>query len=162
MILKYFSDIQEASNSSEVPVDKKTRMTVRLLDGKTVSKVFNTQEKFNAVLIWIKSHISIEQFGLMTNFPKKIFTGEDYKLSLHELDLVPSATIFVTQPEQWDNLKVHEGVKTEDESRKVEEKRRKEEIEKRNKEMDEERVALERVRNQIEDDKAARRQRWPK
>lgn len=97
----------------------------------------------------------------MTSFPKKVFTDEDYDQSLDVLNLVPSAALIVTPIEKWDNLKVYKGIKSDDESRKAEEKRRQEEIEKQLKKKEEENLALERVRAQIEDDKAARRLRWP-
>lgn len=124
--------------------------------------MFKAQAKLNAVVLWIQSHLNTDQFGLMTNFPKKVFTVEDYKQSLDALNLVPSAVVIVTPFEKWDNLKKYEGTKNDDESRKVEEKRRQEEVEKQFKKTEEERLALERVRVQIEDDKAARRQKWPK
>lgn len=139
----------------------KTRILVRLLNGETLSKVFNATDKLNDVLLWIQLHTVIKQFDLMTNFPKKVFTEEDYRQSLDELHLVPSAVVIATEPDKWNDLKEYRGITTEDENRQVEEKRRKEEIDKQVKEMEEERVALERVRCQIDDDKAARRQRWP-
>lgn len=142
--------------------DNKTRILVRLLDGKTLSEVFNSRDKLNAVVSWIQLHINTKEFGIMTNFPKKVFSDEDYKQSLDALHLVPSAVLIVTQLEKWDNLKVYYGEQADDERKKVEEKRRKEEVEKQFLKMEEERLALERVRTQIEDDKAARRQRWPK
>lgn len=98
----------------------------------------------------------------MTNFPKKVFTDEDYKQSLDALRLVPSAVLIVTPYEKWDNLKVYHGEKNDDKIQKAEEKKRKEEVEKQFQKMEEERLALERVRTQIKDDKAARRERWPK
>jgi len=141
--------------------EKKTRILVRLLDGKTLTKEFNTKEKLNAVLFWIQSHISSEEFGLMTNFPKKVFTAKDYEQSLDALNLVPSAVVIVAQLEKWDNLKVYHGIENDDEIRKAEERRRLEELQKQLMKKEEERMALERVRAQIEEDKAARRLRWP-
>lgn len=161
---KYFSETRIVSNSIDVAKnsDKTTRMLARLLDGKTISKSFNAQEKLMAVRVWIESTIKTDKFGLMTSFPKKVFTDEDYDLSLEILNLVPSGVVIVTQLEKWCNLKVYDGKEKNDEIRKIEEKRRKEEVEKQLKERDDERKALERVRAQIEDDKAARRQRWPR
>ncbi len=113
-------------------------------------------------MTWIRSHHPTEQFGLMTNHPRKVFTGEDYTQCLIALKLFPSAVVIVIQQDKWDAMEEYRGATNSDENRKIEEKRRKEEIEKRFKEMEEERSALERVRLQIEDDKAARRQRWPR
>lgn len=141
--------------------NKKTQIRVRLLDGKTLTKVFNEQENLRAVVTWIQSHVHTEQFGLMINFPKKVFTHEDYGQSLHSLDLVPSASIIVTQIEKWNNLKAYHEVNNDDGKRKAEEERRRKEVEEQLKKSEEERLALERVRAQIEDDKTARRQRWP-
>lgn len=132
-----------------------------MLNGKTLSKEFNSNDKLNDILLWIQSHIPTEQFGLMTNFPKKVFSAEDYKQSLATLNLVPSAVVIVTQPDKWNELKEYRGISNDDENRKIEERRRKEEADKQLKKIEEERLALERVRTQIEDDKAARRQRWP-
>lgn len=118
-----------------------------------------------AVVKWIESshhHIKHCEFGLMTTFPKKRFTDQDYQFTLSELNLVPSAVLIVTELEKWTDLKVHYEKPEVDELRELEEKRRKKEIEEQTKVMHEERVALERVRLQIEDDKAARRLRWPR
>lgn len=98
----------------------------------------------------------------MTNFPKKVFTVDEYAQTLDELNLVPSAVLIATQPEKWCDLKEYRETKDYEEKRRVEEAKRKKEVDKQLKEKEEESTALARVRRQIEDDKAARRRRWPK
>lgn len=116
---KYFSET--VANKISVNSNKKTRMLVRLLNGETLSKVFNATDKLYDVLLWIQLHTATEQFDLMTNFPKKVYTEDDYEQSLDELHLVPSAVVIVTEPDKWNNLKEYRGITTEDENRQVEE-----------------------------------------
>ncbi|XP_037032424.1 UBX domain-containing protein 1-A-like isoform X2 [Bradysia coprophila] len=154
------SNGKSGSSNTSTNSNQTTRILIRLLNGKQISKTFNASDRLNDVLLWTRSVVA-EEFRLMTNFPKKIFTSEEYAKSLDELNLVPSAVLITTQVEKWCDLQQYRDTKNDDENRRVEEKRRKEEIEKRLKEVEEERLALERVRRQIEDDKARRRQRWP-
>lgn len=149
------------SSKTSVNSNKTTRILIRLLNGKQVSNTFNANDSLNDVLLWARTLIATKQFGLMTNFPKKVFADEDYAKTLDELNLVPSAVLIATQLEKWSDMKEHV-TKNDDESRMLEEKRRKDEMEEQCKALEEERLALERVRKQIEGDKAARRQRWPK
>ncbi|KAJ6646755.1 UBX domain-containing protein 1, partial [Pseudolycoriella hygida] len=161
------SEIDEASNSSAMctdrgtDADKSTRILVRLINGKTMSRVFNSQDKLRYIVNWVKLNSKTVNFGLMTNFPKKIFVEEDYNLTLQQLNLIPSAVLIVTNLEDWDDLKCYTQEDKNDKIRKVEEKRRKEEVDAQMKKLNEDRLALARVRAQIEDDKAARRFRWP-
>ncbi|KAG4067186.1 hypothetical protein HA402_000177 [Bradysia odoriphaga] len=152
---------ESGSLSISANSNKTTRILIRLLNGKQQSKTFKASDRLNDVLLWARSVITTEEFRLMTNFPKKIFTSEEYAKTLDELNLVPSAVLIATQVEKWCDLQEYRDTKNDDEKRRVEEKRRKEEIEKRLKEVEEEQLALARVRGQIEDDKARRRQRWP-
>lgn len=80
-------------SSSEV------KLQIRLPNGSTLSETFGAKEPLCAVRLFIEMNRSDDQgpFNLMTNFPKKIFSSEDYEKSLETLGLVPTATLFVSK-----------------------------------------------------------------
>lgn len=77
----------------------KTRIQIRLLNGTTIAETFDVKEELSAVRLFIQMKMAETQtsFGLMTNFPKKVFSNEDYQQKLEALGLVPSAVLIVTR-----------------------------------------------------------------
>ncbi|KAG5674533.1 hypothetical protein PVAND_004495 [Polypedilum vanderplanki] len=80
---------------------KETKIQIRLPNGSTLVETFDKREQLSAVRLFIQLKQGDEPgtfpFGMMTNFPRKVFTEEDYEKSLDELKLVPSAVIIVTK-----------------------------------------------------------------
>ncbi|CAB3222635.1 unnamed protein product [Arctia plantaginis] len=80
---------------------EQARIQIRLPDGKTLSHTFAAKEQLAAVRLYLQ--INAQEFAeedgfkLMTTFPKKIFTTEDYDKPLDLLGLVPSAVIIVSR-----------------------------------------------------------------
>ncbi|XP_055374803.1 UBX domain-containing protein 1 [Condylostylus longicornis] len=75
-----------------------TRIQIRLQDGGTLTETFGVKEQLSA----IRTFIQVKQgdmlpFDLMTSFPRKVFTDDDYEKPLEVLGLVPSAVIIVTK-----------------------------------------------------------------
>lgn len=76
-----------------------TRLQMRLLDGSTCVETFEAKEQLAAVRLFVQMKIGMETpIALMTSFPKKIFTEEDYETPLDALGLVPSAVLIATKP----------------------------------------------------------------
>ncbi|CAH2077005.1 unnamed protein product, partial [Iphiclides podalirius] len=77
------------------------RIQLRLPDGKSLSHTFSAKEQLAAVRLYLQLHAQEyaqqENFKLMTTFPKKIFTSDDYEKPLESLGLVPSAVIIVSK-----------------------------------------------------------------
>lgn len=75
-----------------------TRIQIRLLNGNTLVETFDVKEQLSAVRLFIQIKQGIDQpFGLMTNFPRKVYGDEDYEKPLEALGLVPSAVLIVTK-----------------------------------------------------------------
>ncbi|KAK2581274.1 hypothetical protein KPH14_008064 [Odynerus spinipes] len=74
-----------------------TKLQIRLTNGKTLMQSFGSKEQLSAVRLFVEMNRTdgCEPFNLMTNFPKKVFTEEDYDVPLGVLGLVPSAVIIV-------------------------------------------------------------------
>jgi len=69
-----------------------------LQDGGAITETFGVKEQLSA----IRTFIQVKQgdmlpFDLMTSFPRKVFTEDDYEKPLDVLGLVPSAVIIVTK-----------------------------------------------------------------
>lgn len=97
-------DLQPVSNTIVVPAKtpvkidySETKLQIRLTNGTTLTQNFGCKEQLSAVRLYIELNRTdgSEPFDLMTNFPKKIFTDNDYETPLEALDLVPSAVIIV-------------------------------------------------------------------
>ncbi|XP_053612491.1 UBX domain-containing protein 1 [Plodia interpunctella] len=77
------------------------RIQLRLPDGKALAHTFGAKEQLAAVKLYLQMHAqefaAEDSFKLMTTFPKKIFTSEDYEMPLELLGLVPSAVIIVSR-----------------------------------------------------------------
>lgn len=63
---------------------------IRLTNGKALTQSFNAKEPLAAVRLYVEMNRTDAQgsFNLMTNFPKKVFTGDDYDKPLTELGTV--------------------------------------------------------------------------
>lgn len=75
-----------------------TRIQIRLQNGNTLVETFDVKEQLSAVRLFIQIKQGIDEpFGLMTNFPRKVYVDEDYEKPLEVLGLVPSAVLIVTK-----------------------------------------------------------------
>ncbi|XP_067645136.1 UBX domain-containing protein 1 [Eurosta solidaginis] len=75
-----------------------TRIQIRLRDGSTLTETFNVKEQLSAVRVFIQLKTGDEApFNLMTSFPRKVFTDEDFEKPLDVLGLVPSAVLIMTK-----------------------------------------------------------------
>lgn len=90
------------SSSSSTPNTPKTytstRIQIRLLNGSTLVETFDVKEQLSAVRLFVQINQGIDEpFGLMTNFPRKVYTDEDFEKPLETLGLAPSAVLIVTK-----------------------------------------------------------------
>lgn len=75
------------------------RIQVRLQDGTALQETFDAKEQLAAVRLFVRLKLPNDTpFALMTTFPRKVFTDEDYEKPLEALGLVPSASLIVTKP----------------------------------------------------------------
>ncbi|KAJ9578760.1 hypothetical protein L9F63_005018 [Diploptera punctata] len=76
-----------------------TRLQIRLTNGQALTQTFGSKEQLSAVRLYVEMNRTDEAgpFSLMTNFPKKIFTEDDYEKPLDLLGLVPSAVVIVSR-----------------------------------------------------------------
>jgi len=75
------------------------RLQMRLIDGSAVTETFDAKEQLAAVRLFVQMKQGVDvPFSLMTSFPKKMFTEEDYEKPLDVLGLVPTAVLIVTKP----------------------------------------------------------------
>lgn len=74
-----------------------TKLQLRLTNGQTLTQSFGSKEQLSAVRLFIEMNRTDGDgpFQLMTTFPKKVFTDEDYDTPLDILGLVPSAVVIV-------------------------------------------------------------------
>lgn len=89
-----------AAPAPKVSYDQ-ARIQLRLPDGKALAHTFGAKEQLAAVRLYLQMNArefaQDDSFKLMTTFPKKIFTSEDYEKPLELLGLVPSAVIIVSR-----------------------------------------------------------------
>lgn len=74
------------------------RLQIRLPDGTTLKETFSSTEQLAAVRLYIEMNRkdgSSTDFDLMTTFPRRVFTEEEYNHPLSELGLSPSANVIV-------------------------------------------------------------------
>lgn len=77
-----------------------TRLQIRLPNGQSITNTFGCKEQLSAVRLYIEMNRSDGNSGpftIMTNFPKKVFSAEEYEMPLDTLGLVPSAVLIVTR-----------------------------------------------------------------
>lgn len=77
----------------------------RLTNGSTLTHTFGAKEQLASVRLFIqmnRTDVSAgggasEPFRIQTNFPKKVFTEDEYDKPLDVLGLVPSAVLMVSK-----------------------------------------------------------------
>lgn len=75
------------------------RIQVRLQDGTALQETFDAKEQLAAVRLFVRLKLPNDTpFTLMTTFPRKVFTEDDYEKPLEALGLVPSAVLTVAKP----------------------------------------------------------------
>ncbi|XP_050085431.1 UBX domain-containing protein 1-A [Anopheles aquasalis] len=75
------------------------KIAIRMMDGSQLVQTFQASEQLAAVRLFVQLKLGAidTPFGLMTNFPKKVFTDEEYDMPLDKLGLVPNAVLIVTK-----------------------------------------------------------------
>jgi len=75
------------------------KLQIRLIDGKVLTQEFGLKEPLSAVRLFVEMNRTDGDgpFKLMTNFPRKVFTQEDYEKPLESLGLAPAAILFVSK-----------------------------------------------------------------
>lgn len=92
------SSAASPSSSAAPKSYSNTRIQIRLLNGSTLVETFDVKEQLSAVRLFIQIKQGLDEpFGLMTNFPRKVYNDEDYEKPLETLGLVPSAVLIVTK-----------------------------------------------------------------
>lgn len=75
-----------------------TRIQIRNQDGSTLTETFEVKESLAAIRLFVQlKQGATVPFNLMTTFPRRVFTEEDYDKPLYLLGLVPSAVLIVTK-----------------------------------------------------------------
>jgi len=74
-------------------------LQIRLTNGRAIRGTFKPTDTINTVVNFIneKRTDGHEPFKLMTNFPKQVFGGEKYSMTLAELGLVPRGQLILTK-----------------------------------------------------------------
>lgn len=89
--------------AADKPAEKKSytsaKIAIRMMDGTQLVQTFQAGEQLAAVRLFVQLKMDAVDagFGLMTNFPKKVFTDEEYDMPLDKLGLVPNAVLIVTK-----------------------------------------------------------------
>lgn len=89
------------SVEKQQPQQQKTytevKLQIRLIDGKILTQDFGIKEPLSAVRLYVEMNRTDGDgpFKLMTSFPRKVFSPEDYDKPLESLGLAPAATLFV-------------------------------------------------------------------
>lgn len=75
------------------------KLQIRLTNGSALTHTFGAKEPLSAVRLYVEMNRTDEPglFSLMTSFPRKVFTEDDYDKPLDVLGLAPSAVIIVTK-----------------------------------------------------------------
>ena len=89
---------QDVLNQESVPKKNydETKIQVRLLDGQKLEQTFKSKEPLSAVRVFVQMNRPASDgtvVKLMTSFPRKVFTEEDYEKPLEVLGLCPSAVV---------------------------------------------------------------------
>jgi len=85
------------------PVQQKTyteaQVQIRLTDGSTIKATFLPTDTLRQVFTHVEAHRTDGKgnFTLMTTFPRKIYTKNDFNVTLQEAGLVPNGTLVVTK-----------------------------------------------------------------
>ncbi|XP_012258418.2 UBX domain-containing protein 1 [Athalia rosae] len=96
------SPIPSAMSSGPVAAGPKkdyneTKLQIRLTNGQALTQTFGCKEQLSAVRLYIEMNRTDGSgaFNLMTTFPRKVFTEEDFEKPLDILGLVPTAVVIV-------------------------------------------------------------------
>lgn len=75
------------------------KLQIRLTNGSALTYTFGAKEPLSAVRLYVEMNRTDEPgpFSLMTSFPRKVFTEDDFDKPLDVLGLAPSAVIIVTK-----------------------------------------------------------------
>ncbi len=79
---------------------KETRIQIRLTDGSTLTQSFGVKEQLAAVRLFVQMKRDAadgSDFKFQTNFPRRVFTVDDYEKPLDVLGLVPSAVLILSK-----------------------------------------------------------------
>merc|ERR1712183_487875 len=74
------------------------KIQIRLIDGKKLEQTFGAKEQLSAVRLYVEMNrpkTDVTPIKLMTSFPRKVFTEEDYDKPLDMLGLCPSSVIIL-------------------------------------------------------------------
>lgn len=68
-------------------------------NGSALTQTFDVKEQLSAVRLFVQLNQDTTDtpFSMMTSFPRKVFSAEDYDKPLEVLGLVPTAVIIVTK-----------------------------------------------------------------
>ena len=100
---KGISTPKPAIPAQETPAPPKrnydeTKIQVRLHDGKKLEQTFKSKEPLSAVRVFVQLQSpGLNPIKLMTTFPRKVFSEEDYEKPLEVLGLCPSAVIILSK-----------------------------------------------------------------
>jgi len=93
-----------APQPAQAPAAKKeyteARLQIRQTNGQALVHSFGVKEPLAAVRLYVQMNRTDGLTGtvkFMTNFPKKVFSDDDYDNTLENLGLVPSAVLMVTK-----------------------------------------------------------------
>lgn len=80
---------------------KQVRVQIRMPDGATMTETFDKNEQLAAVRLFVQlktgDEAGVVPFKMITTFPRRVFSDEDFDQTLEKLGLVPSVTITVTR-----------------------------------------------------------------
>lgn len=85
--------------SSETKNYTEAKLQIRLTNGSALTYTFGAKEPLSAVRLYVEMNRTDDPgpFSLMTSFPRRVFSAEDYDKPLDVLGLVPSAVIIVSK-----------------------------------------------------------------
>jgi len=96
--------VSASPQQSQPPAVRKdyseARLQIRQTNGQPLVHTFGAKESLSAVRLYVEMNRTdgvSGQVKLMTNFPKKVFSDDDYDNSLENLGLVPSAVLMMTK-----------------------------------------------------------------
>lgn len=88
-----------AKPAAEAKTYTTAKIALRMMDGSQLVQTFQAGEQLAAVRLFVQLKLESPDasFGLMTSFPKRVFTDEEYDMPLETLGLVPNAVLIVTK-----------------------------------------------------------------